>query len=343
MKPVEESLYVGTSRADTAYHAAWANKWQVTGTGSPPGVSRSAEVRALCGMPIRLTPQRWDQPRHARPDCCHRCRKLVQQVWAAEERERAKRGPLVAGYIRASTDKQVDSPEVQRAAILDYARARGLGEPTFYVDTAVSGSLPLYRRPAGGAMLKDLRKGDQVIVTKVDRLSRNFLDFITTIDAWCRNGVTMHPIDLPMLIMRPDDPLTMAFLQMLMVFATLERQMLAQRITEAHRWRMSVGRRSSRHARMGFKWVKRADGKEYEEIDADEAAICIRALELTTMGYIQQDVADYLNEEWGVRNRAGRPYVQQDIRNMVNNAVEIMKKQDIPLPEGVENPEDLLI
>jgi DNA invertase Pin-like site-specific DNA recombinase len=192
-------------------------------------------------------------------------------------------------------------------------------------------------------MLKDLRKGDHVVVTKVDRLSRNFLDFVSTIDNWTNHGVTMHPIDLPMLTMRPDDHLTRAFLQMLMVFATLERQMLAQRIVEAHKWRMSVGRRSSRHARMGFKWVKRADGKEYEEVDPDEAATCIRALELTTMGYIQQQVADYLNEEWGVRNRMGRPYVQQDIRNMVDNAVEIMKKQDIPLPEGVENPEDLLI
>jgi DNA invertase Pin-like site-specific DNA recombinase len=343
MKPVEESLYVGTSRADTAYHAAWANKWQVTGGGPPAGVTRSAEVRALCGMPIRLTPRPWDRPRHARPDGCHRCRKLVQAAWDAEERERAKRGPLIAGYIRASTDKQIDSPEVQRAAILDYARGRGLAEPTFYVDTAISGAEPLHRRPAGAALMKDVRKGDQVIVAKVDRLSRNFLDFISTMDAWTRIGVTFHPIDLPMLIMRPDDHLTHAFLQMLMVFATLERQMLAQRITEAHRWRMSIGRRSTRHARKGFKWVKKADGKEYEEIDTDEAAVCIRALELTTMGYIQQQVADYLNEEWGVRNRAGRPYRQQDIRRMVDNAIEIMKKQDIALPEGVENPEDLLI
>jgi DNA invertase Pin-like site-specific DNA recombinase len=343
MKPIKESLYVGTTRADTAYHAAWANKYQVTGTGAPPGVKRAGEVRALCGAMIRLTPHRWDEGRHARHDGCHRCRKRVEAEWAALERERAKHGPLVAGYIRASTDKQVDSPEVQRAAIFEYCRNAALGTPTFYVDTAVTGSLPLHRRPAGGPMMKDFHKGDVVVVTKVDRLSRNLLDFLGTIDAWTRTGVSFHPIDLPLLIMRPNDHLTAAFLQMLMVFATLERQMLAQRIREAHRWRVSVGRRSTRHARSGFKWVKKGDGKEYEEVDADEAATCIRAVELTTLGYTQQQIADYLTEEWGARNRMGNRFQQRDIRNLVDNGIEIMKKQGIPLPEGIEDPEDLIL
>jgi DNA invertase Pin-like site-specific DNA recombinase len=153
----------------------------------------------------------------------------------------------------------------------------------------------------------------------------------------------MHPIDLPMLTMRPDDPLTAMVLQMLMVFATFERQMLSQRTREAVRWRKSLGRRVALQARKGFKWVRRGDGKEYEEVDPKEAAHCIRALELTAMGYTQHQIADYLNQECGAKNRFGKPYRQQNIGIMVQSGIVIMKQQGIPLPEGIESREDLIL
>ena len=42
----------------------------------------------------------------------------------------------VYGYPRASTKKQVDSPETQMENIRKYADLHGLGEVTFFVDAA---------------------------------------------------------------------------------------------------------------------------------------------------------------------------------------------------------------
>jgi DNA invertase Pin-like site-specific DNA recombinase len=45
----------------------------------------------------------------------------------------------VYGYIRASTDKQIASPETQRQIIDDYAKRLGRGVDRFFIDPAVSG------------------------------------------------------------------------------------------------------------------------------------------------------------------------------------------------------------
>jgi DNA invertase Pin-like site-specific DNA recombinase len=48
-------------------------------------------------------------------------------------------GPRVYGYIRASTDKRVASPETQREIIDEYARRFGRTVDAYYVDPAMSG------------------------------------------------------------------------------------------------------------------------------------------------------------------------------------------------------------
>ena len=59
--------------------------------------------------------------------------------------------PRVLGYCRASTRKQVDSPEVQRGKIQDYAAFHKLGVVTCFVDPAKSGKVPWEEREAGRA------------------------------------------------------------------------------------------------------------------------------------------------------------------------------------------------
>ena len=54
--------------------------------------------------------------------------------------------PRVYGYIRASTDKQIASPETQREIIEEYARRLGRTVDAFYIDPATSGKKPLFER-----------------------------------------------------------------------------------------------------------------------------------------------------------------------------------------------------
>ena len=60
----------------------------------------------------------------------------------------------VYGYIRASTDKQIASPETQRQIIEEYARRLGRTVDRYFVDPAVSGKKSLFDRDAGKELMR---------------------------------------------------------------------------------------------------------------------------------------------------------------------------------------------
>jgi DNA invertase Pin-like site-specific DNA recombinase len=327
-------IRVGTSRADTAYHACHAR---------PRDVVRSQAVRAFCGGEVRVLPHVWDEARQARQDSCHRCARRVADVFAARERDRVARGPTTRAYIRASTDRQIQSPEVQEAIIRGHCARHGLGEPLIYSDPSATGKSPLKDRPAGRRLLADLVKGDHVVIARLDRLSRNFLEFAATVDAWGRRGITLHPCDFGMII-KPDDPLCQAFVQFLGIFAQYERQMIASRTREALAHRRTLGMRTSYDAPMGFRWVKQTDGKYHKHVCDHEGPVCLKALELALSGYSHMQIAGYLTDEWGVANRrqeAGRAWNREIMYKLVDRGLQILDERGLPLPAGVRSREDL--
>ncbi len=68
------------------------------------------------------------------------------------------RGRIIA-YVRASTSKQIASPDVQKGLITEYATRLGLTIDEFYVDPATTSKFDLFDRPAGKRLLVDLRPG----------------------------------------------------------------------------------------------------------------------------------------------------------------------------------------
>src|SRR6202012_4688325 len=71
------------------------------------------------------------------------------------------RGEVMAtyGYGRASTKKQVDSPETQKDSMRRYAEFNRLGEPTFFIDAATTGKLAWEERIAGRELFGRLKPG----------------------------------------------------------------------------------------------------------------------------------------------------------------------------------------
>ena len=65
----------------------------------------------------------------------------------------------VYGYIRASTDKQIASPETQRQIIEEYARRLGRTVDRFFIDPAISGKKSLFDRDAGKELMADPQEG----------------------------------------------------------------------------------------------------------------------------------------------------------------------------------------
>jgi DNA invertase Pin-like site-specific DNA recombinase len=77
----------------------------------------------------------------------------------------------VYGYIRASTDKQIASPETQKQIIEDYAKRIGKSVDRFFVDPAASGRKRLQDRDDGRHLMTTVQPRDTVIVAKLDRLN----------------------------------------------------------------------------------------------------------------------------------------------------------------------------
>lgn len=79
-------------------------------------------------------------------------------------------------YVRVSTDDQTN--ENQRRAI----EAR-YNVSRWFVEDGVSGSIPASQRPAMGSLLAYVREGDTVVVVAIDRLGRNTIDVLSTVEA----------------------------------------------------------------------------------------------------------------------------------------------------------------
>ena len=139
----------------------------------------------------------------------------------------------VVGYVRVSTDEQLDSGaglEAQRRAIREECARRSWNLATIHEDAA-SG-----RAIAGRAGLKaaltalDGHGAAALVVAKLDRLSRSLLDFAALMEQARRSGWALVALDLGV------DTTTPAGEMMASVVATVaqyERRIIGQRTREA--------------------------------------------------------------------------------------------------------------
>jgi DNA invertase Pin-like site-specific DNA recombinase len=136
----------------------------------------------------------------------------------------------VFGYVRVSTEEQGRSGlglEAQSAAIRDEASRRGWDVD---VRQEVRSGSRAGNRPELQAVLSELQRGDTLVVTKLDRLVRSATDFGKLLQLARRRGWDLIVLDLGI-----DMTTTMgkAMVQIVAVFAELERDMIADRIRDA--------------------------------------------------------------------------------------------------------------
>lgn len=94
------------------------------------------------------------------------------------------------GYIRVSTARQADSGtslEHQRSVLT------AAGAEQIFEDAGVSGKNT--SRPELTTMQRTLREGDEVLITKLDRLGRNTLDLLSIAKDWKTRGITLTVIE----------------------------------------------------------------------------------------------------------------------------------------------------
>ena len=125
----------------------------------------------------------------------------------------------IVAYARVSTDDQ--TCENQRRTIsARYAVSK------WFTDDGVSGAIAATERPSMAALLAYVREGDVVIVAAIDRLGRNTIDVLCTVEALKAKGVSVVSMREGFDLATPAGKL---MLTMLAAVAELERENLKAR------------------------------------------------------------------------------------------------------------------
>ena len=129
----------------------------------------------------------------------------------------------VFGYGRVSTGQQ--TTENQR---LELEQAGYLIEPDYwFADEGISGKVCAIQRPAFKALKVQIRQGETLVVSKLDRLGRDAIDVLQTIKELGNKGVKVivHQLGNTDLT----SPAGKLLLMMLSAVAEMERDLLVER------------------------------------------------------------------------------------------------------------------
>jgi putative DNA-invertase from lambdoid prophage Rac len=148
----------------------------------------------------------------------------------------------VYGYCRVSTTEQADggvSLDAQQQQITGYAMMKGWQVAEFFIERAVSGSVPLADRPRGERLLSLAGKGDVIITAKLDRMFRSAADALVTLEEFKAAEVGLHMIDLGGDVC--GNGISKMVFTILSAVAENERDRIRERIRDAKRHLASQG------------------------------------------------------------------------------------------------------
>lgn len=174
-------------------------------------------------------------------------------------------------YARVSTDEQRERESIltQLTLVREYCVREGHDIVEEYLDDGVSGSIPLWLRPAGSRLLADMeeKRFDAVVVYRTDRLGRETSSAFTALSMIEGSGVAF----LSATESYGQDPMGATMRDMNVVFAAHERRVIAKRVTDAMYRHANEGKWTGGVRPYGYRVV---DG--YLMIDEPEAAIIRR-------------------------------------------------------------------
>lgn len=221
----------------------------------------------------------------------------------------------VAIYIRVSTTHQIDkdSLPMQRQDLIAYAKLMlNTDDYVIFEDAGYSGKNT--DRPKFQEMMSQIRQGafSYLLVWKIDRISRNLLDFATMYKELKDLGVVFVSKNEQF-----DTSTAMgeAMLKIILVFAELERNMTSERVTATMISRASNGQWNGGRVPYGYNY-------DYETKDFSTNPIEAEIVHLIHDKYEEMRSlvreSRYLNEK-GLRTRAGNLWNPVSLHIILHN------------------------
>ena len=182
-------------------------------------------------------------------------------------------------YVRVSTYHQIDkdSLPLQKKDMINYSKlVLGIDDYEIFEDAGFSAKNT--DRPAFQQMIKRVKQGEfsHLLVWKIDRISRNLLDFCSMYDELKEHGCIFVSKNEQF---DTSSAMGEAMLKIILVFAELERKMTGERVTSVMLDRASKGLWNGAPIPLGYKWD---DKIKFPIIDDEEK----RTIEILSLIHI---------------------------------------------------------
>jgi site-specific DNA recombinase len=220
-------------------------------------------------------------------------------------------------YLRVSTAGQTGDDRfgipAQEEAIKSYAASQGIEVITWYKDEGISGAT--LDRPGLLDLLSDAsaRAFDTLLVAKMDRVARDLYAALFIEKELFDSGVEIISVSEPV---SGRDPMSIAFRQMLGVFAELEKSMITARLSGGRKQKARGGGYAGGGAAIGYTAIK---GGKALQLNQDKALTVKRVFDLREErpGWTLQQLADKLNKE-GHTTAQGKRFKPMQVKRILD-------------------------
>lgn len=225
--------------------------------------------------------------------------------------------PIVALYVRVSTGYQVDKDSLphQKKELRAYCKhVLHIQEDHIQVFEDAGKSAKNTKRPAYERMMQAVRDGrvSHVIVYKIDRISRNLVDFSLMYDDFKRNRVTFISLNEQF---DTSSAIGEAILKIILVFAELERKMTSERVTDIMLGRASQGLWNGANVPYGYKWDS---VQEFPVVDEKEGPMVKFMYDFYEKEKSSCKLRDYLNAQ-NIPTKRGGEWTSKTVADIIRN------------------------
>ncbi|MCI2106027.1 MAG: recombinase family protein [Intestinimonas sp.] len=221
---------------------------------------------------------------------------------------------MIAIYARQSIERP-DSVSIETQ--VDQCRSFAAGESRVYADAGYSGKN--INRPEFERMIREIKDGKitAVISYRLDRVSRNIIDFANLLSMFEQYGVkyisATEQFDT-------STPMGRAMIYIVMVFAQLERETIATRISDNYRFRAARGLFMGGNAPFGYDSRRVTEaGKKISVLEPnDQAGILKRIFDMCSSRESLVSICHELNQE-GIKTAKGNLWSSGSVKRVLRN------------------------
>ena len=222
---------------------------------------------------------------------------------------------IVALYTRVSTGYQIekDSLPFQKKELTAYCKhILHADNMELFEDAGKSGKNT--ERPAFKRMMNKIRAGEvsHVVVYKIDRISRNLVDFSVMYDEFRKYRVTFISLNEQF---DTSSAIGEAVLKIILVFAELERKLTSERVTGVMIDRAISGKWNGARMPFGWKWNPETQFPEHDPVESEQARTLYRVYDET---HSTAKVRDFCYDN-DIQTKRGGKWTTTTILNFLKN------------------------